>query len=116
MGVRPRVRIPAALQILEVRMNITPQMKKRFRASGWLLLAMLGALLLGMLFGGTQYLAAWAGACSKAASGAFGGYWVSRNVAKTDPSARETPVERAADKFTLAVIVAACIIGVCLAV
>lgn len=86
------------------------------RASWWLLLAALGALLMWFGFGGVQYIGAWAGAMAKAASGAWGGYWVARNVVKADPSARATIAERNTDKLVRAIIVAATIIGVCLAV
>ncbi|GEM_PF-5240355 len=97
-------------------MNLPIDLPRRLRASGWLALAVIGALLVGLLFGGVQYLVAWAGACAKVASGAWGGYWISRNVARTDPSERATALERSVDKLTLGVIVAATIIGVSLAV
>ena len=88
----------------------------RLRASVWLLLAMLGGCLLWFAFGGVQYLGAWIGALAKAASGAWGGYWISRNVVRADPSARDTESERNADKLARAIVVAATVLAVCIAV
>lgn len=90
--------------------------RPHLRTSGWLFPAMLVALVIGLHYGGTQYLASWAGACGKVATGAWGGYWISRNVVRADPSARATPEERNADKMARAIVVAAAIVGVCLAV
>lgn len=90
--------------------------RPHLRTSGWLFPAMLVALVIGLHYGGTQYLASWAGACGKVATGAWGGYWISRNVVRADPSARATPEERNGDKLARAIVVAAAIIGVCFAV
>lgn len=90
------------------------------RGAEWLLIALLGALVVGhfdAVFDG--YTARWAGACFKVASGAWGGYRISRDIARIDPSVAQPysePLNFALLHIARAVIMAASIIGVCVAV
>ena len=94
--------------------------------------ALIGALVLvawakpggDLHFAGSGYLQAWAGACFKASTGAYGGYWISRGLLRIDISeiatrfadgSKEQSHAGAAAQLARALIVAACILAVCLA-
>lgn len=92
--------------------------RNRFgRALGWLFLAVLGAYAVGHMtqWGVDEYTARWAGACFKAASGAFGGYRVAKTC-RIDPSMGADGTERALLHLARAIIVGAVILAICLAV
>ena len=84
------------------------------RGLGWLLVALIGALLIDhypALSDG--YTGRWLGACLKAATGAWGGYRISRDICRIDPSKSETSIERAMQHLARAILVGATIIAVC---
>lgn len=64
--------------------------KNLFRGVGWLLVAIAGAWLIGSgkltEYGVNEYTARWLGVLFKAGSGTWGGYRISRDVLKIDPS------------------------------
>lgn len=102
------------------------------RSTATLAIALVGALALvawastadATHFAGAAYLQAWAGACFKVATGACGGYWISRHLLRIDvsqvagrfiPGSREQSLAAASAQLARALIVAACIVAVCLA-
>lgn len=101
-------------------------MKLRERALSrgliWLAAGVLGAVLIGHAvdFGLNEYAQRWLGACLKVATGAWGGYRISRDIARIDPSKGPglvpQPTAFALLHMARAVIIAAAILGVCLAV
>lgn len=84
----------------------------------WLAIAFLGAAIVGRLadWGVDDYTARWAGACFKAAAGAWGGYRISKGVCRIDPSTGRDGLEAGLLHLSRAFIVSACILAVCLAV
>jgi hypothetical protein len=88
----------------------------------WLAVGIAGALLIGYLpeFGVNEYAQRWCGACLKVATGAWGGYRISRDIARIDPSASiglaPNPQAFALLHLARALIIAAVILAVCLAV
>lgn len=93
------------------------------RGLEWLAVAAIGAAIIGHLdaWGVDGYTARWAGACFKVAAGAWGGYRISRDIARIDPSSTAglgVPDPRAFATLHMAraLIIAAAIIGVCVAV
>lgn len=82
------------------------------RGIGWLALAVFGAWLIdsGWLahLGINEYTARWLGVCFKTASGTWGGYRISRDVLKIDPSL----VAGNATGFALMHLARAVIIGI----
>lgn len=115
-------------------MTTTPTPHDYRRGLVTLAISLIGALLLvvwasarpgdGLHFAGSGYLQAWAGACFKAATGAYGGYWICRGLLRIDISevaaqftAGTSEQARAAAAAQLArgIIVAACVLAICLA-
>lgn len=89
------------------------------RGAGWLLVALIGAALIGYLpgLGVNEYTARWAGALFKVASVVYGGYRVSRDVLRIDPSF----VQHDARAFAVmhlarAALIGALAVAVCVAV
>lgn len=90
------------------------QWRQYARGLGWLLVALLGALLIDrypLLSDG--YTGRWLGACLKVATGAWGGYRISRDICRIDPSQADTGIERALMHLARALVIGAAIIGVC---
>ena len=86
------------------------------RGAGWVLLAIIGALLIGPhlpAFGVNEYTQRWLGACFKAASGAWGGYRISRGMLRIDPGSTTDPVGFALLHIARAIVVAAVIFAIC---
>lgn len=75
---------------MNMRSNEPTRQLNLFRGIGWLLVAIIGAWLIGSGFlarvGVNEYTARWLGVCFKAASAIWAGYRVSRDVLKIDPS------------------------------
>jgi hypothetical protein len=90
----------------------------------WLCVGVVGALLIGHAadFGLNEYAQRWLGACLKVATGAWGGYRISRDICRIDPSkgvAVGFPVDTttfAMMHLARAIVVTGTILAVCLAV
>lgn len=86
------------------------------RGSLWVLLAIVGALFIGphlTAFGVNEYTQRWLGACFKAASGAWGGYRISRGLLRIDPGSTSDPIGFALLHIARAIVVAAVIYAIC---
>lgn len=89
------------------------------RGTGWLLIAVIGAILIGHLvdFGVNEYTARWLGALFKVASVVFGGYRISRDVLRIDPSTvQHDAVGYAVLHLARALFIALLAVAVCVAV
>jgi hypothetical protein len=87
------------------------------RGLGWLCVGLLGALLIDHSPDLSQgYTGRWLGACLKAATGAWGGYRISRDICRIDPSQADTSIERAMLHLSRALIVGLTIVAVCIAI
>lgn len=88
------------------------------RGTGWFALAVIGALLIGPHLAEwhvNDYTQRWLGACFKAASGAWGGYRISRGMLRIDPGSTTDPLGFAFLHVARAIVVAAVIIAICVA-
>lgn len=86
------------------------------RGTGWFALAVIGALLIGPhlpALGVNDYTQRWLGACFKAASGAWGGYRISRGMLRIDPGSTTDPIGFALLHIARALVVAAVIFAIC---
>lgn len=86
------------------------------RGLGWLAIALLGALIIDrwpML--ADTYTGRWLGSCLKAATGAWGGYRVSRDICRIDPSRATTDLGHALLQLARALVVVGITLAVCLA-
>ncbi|GAA0721423.1 hypothetical protein [Dokdonella soli] len=98
--------------------------RKFERGLVWLAIGVAGALLYGHAgeLGLNEYTQRWLGACLKVTTGAWGGYRISRDIACIDPSSTQysglpvNPMAFAVLHLARALIIAAAILGVCLAV
>jgi hypothetical protein len=87
------------------------------RGLGWLLFALVGAFLLSRYVGMTEYWQRWAGACFKIATAGWGGFRISRDICRIDPSVAGDDMHAAALlQLARALIVGAAIIAICVAV
>lgn len=89
------------------------------RGTGWILVALIGALYIGPHLGAlgvNEYGQRWLGACFKVASAAWGGYRISRGLLRIDPSSTTDPLTFALLHIARALVVSAVILAVCLAV
>lgn len=89
------------------------------RGTGWLLVALIGAILVGHLeeLGVNAYTARWAGGTFKIASVVYGGYRISRDVLRIDPSmAQANLTAYAILHFARAALIGALAIAICVAV
>lgn len=59
------------------------------------------------------YHVEWIGRCARISSGAFGGYWVSRDLLRIDPSANPHPIGASIERLARAVVVAGLAIAAC---
>jgi hypothetical protein len=87
------------------------------RAAGWLLVALLGALMIDhypALSDG--YTGRWLGACLKAATGAWGGYRISRDICRIDPSNGVTGLDISLLHLARAIIVVGTVIAICVSI
>lgn len=89
-----------------------------YRGVTWLLVGVLGAIIVGHLpgWGVDPYTQRWIGACFKVATGGWGGYRISRDIARLDPTSISEPTASAIQHLARAFIMGMAIIGVCLAV
>lgn len=91
--------------------------RKYARGLGWLLVALLGALLLDTHPAVVDtFVGRWFGACLKVATGGFGGYRFSRDICRIDPSEALPGVERGLLHLARAILIGACVIGVCVSI
>lgn len=89
------------------------------RGLGWLAVAILGAIAIGYLpvLGVNEYTARWLGALFKLASVVFGGYRVSRDVLRIDPSSvQHDATGYAVMHLARAILIGALAVAVCVAV
>lgn len=106
-------------------MAISVRDRAILRGAGWLLIAFIGAFVIGsgLLddWGVNEYTQRWLGACLKVGTGAWGGYRISRDVARIDPSTvpgglTENGRGYAVMHLARAIIIGSCVLAVCLAV
>lgn len=106
-------------------MAISVRDRAILRGTGWLLIAFAGAWIIGSgaldAWGVNEYTQRWLGACLKVGTGAWGGYRISRDVARIDPSMVPGGLTDNARGYALmhlarAIIIGSCILAVCLAV
>lgn len=85
-----------------------------FRGIGWLAVAVAGAWFIGSggfaAMGMNEYVARWIGVCFKVGTGAWGGYRISRDVLKIDPSA--VAISGNAQAYALMHLARAVIVGI----
>lgn len=89
------------------------------RGTIWILVALIGAVYIGPHLGDlgiNEYGQRWLGSCFKVASAAWGGFRVSRDICRIDPSSTTEPVPFALLHLARALLVGLTILGVCLAV
>lgn len=89
------------------------------RGSFWIIVAIIGALAIGPhldAWGINEYTQRWLGACFKAASGAWGGYRISRGLLRIDPGSTTESIAFALLHIARAIVVAAVIFAICSAV
>lgn len=91
------------------------------RGAGWALVALLVAIALSTHtlteWGITEYNARWLGALAKIASAVFGGYRVSRDVLRIDPSsASDNPLAYATLQLARTLLIGLFALAVCMAV
>lgn len=92
---------------------------KFWRGGSWIVLAIVGALLIGphlTEWGITDYSQRWFGACLKAATGAWGGFRITRGLLRMDPSKCKTELGFAIMHAGRAILVGLVILAICLAV
>ena len=106
-------------------MAISVRDRAILRGAGWLLIAFIGAFVIGSgaldTWGVNEYTQRWLGACLKVGTGAWGGYRISRDVARIDPSTVPGGLTENARGYALmhlarAIIIGSCVLAVCLAV
>lgn len=106
-------------------MAISVRDRAILRGTGWLLIAFAGAFVIGsgLLddWGVNEYTQRWLGACLKVGTGAWGGYRISRDVARIDPSIVPGGLTDNARGYAVmhlarAIIIGSCVLAVCLAV
>ena len=106
-------------------MAISVRDRAILRGAGWLLIAFIGAFVIGSgaldAWGVNEYTQRWLGACLKVGTGAWGGYRISRDVARIDPSMVPGGLTENARGYAMmhlarAIIIGSCILAVCLAV
>lgn len=92
---------------------------KFWRGSAWVAVAVIGALLVGPHLGEwgvNAYSQRWFGACLKAATGAWGGYRITRGLLRMDPGNCKTELGFAIMHAGRAVLVGLVILAICIAV
>lgn len=98
---------------------LTVNWLKFWRGSAWLAVAIIGALFIAPHlddWGVSTYQQRWFGACLKVATGAWGGFRITRGVLRMDPSKCSTELGFAIMHAGRAVLVGLVILAVCLAV
>lgn len=79
----------------------------------WVAIAIVGGFLLSMSSGSAVFIEAWIASILRAASGAYMGYWISRDLLHIDPSNGQSSEEVVKLKMGRAICVGSLAIAVC---